>query len=194
MVIENEYREKPAEQIEKICSRLFRFAFFQSVELKIIATLKLQREEIEIKADSLSVPRIAGNLWLPLGDISFSYSLSIWYKTRSWEQALLHVFVRASGVVVEVVITLTMKMKMRMMLRWMMTKSRQRVIAWVIRHYLMYVVLKSDGQSNHHLIIIMMMRSKPRENARARGRGPNRRACSQAIKLVTRPTKSPIFS
>ena len=62
MVIENEYREKPAEQIEKICSRLFRFAFFQSVELKIIATLKLQREEIEIKADSLSVPRIAGNL------------------------------------------------------------------------------------------------------------------------------------
>ena len=61
------------------------------------------------------------------------------------------------GVVVEVVITLTMKMKMRMMLRWMMTKNRQRVIAWVIRHYLMYVVLKSDGQSNHHLIIIMMM-------------------------------------
>ena len=48
-------------------------------------------------------------------------------------------------------------MKMRMMLRWMMTKNRQRVIAWVIRHYLMYVVLKSDGQSNHHLIIIMMM-------------------------------------
>ena len=61
------------------------------------------------------------------------------------------------GVVVEVVITLTMKMKMRMMLRWMMTKNRQRVIAWVFRHYLMYVVLKSDGQSNHHLIIIMMM-------------------------------------
>ena len=62
-------------------------------------------------------------------------------------------------VVVEVVITLTMKMmmKMTMMLRWMKTKNRQKVIAWVIRHYLMYVVLQSDGQSNHHLIIIMMM-------------------------------------
>ena len=60
-------------------------------------------------------------------------------------------------VVAEVVITLTMKMKMKMMLRWMKTKNRQRVIAWVIRHYLMYVVLKSDGQSNHHLIIMMMM-------------------------------------
>ena len=61
------------------------------------------------------------------------------------------------GVVVEVVITLIMKMKMkmRMMLRWMKTKNRQRVIAWVIRHYLMYVVSKSEGQSNHLIIMII---------------------------------------
>ena len=60
----------------------------------------------------------------------------------------------------EVVITLTMKMKMRMMLRWMMTKNRQKVIASVIGHFLVYVVLKSEGQSNHLImiiIIIMMM-------------------------------------
>ena len=63
------------------------------------------------------------------------------------------------AVVVEVVITLIMKMKMkmRMMLRWMKTKNRQRVIAWVIRHYLMYVVSKSEGQSNRLIIIIIMM-------------------------------------
>ena len=61
------------------------------------------------------------------------------------------------GVAVEVVITLTMKMKMKMMLRWMKTKNRQKVIAWVIGHYLKYVVLKLEGQSNHLIIIIIII-------------------------------------
>ena len=51
MVIENECREKPAEQIEKFARGFSALLRFQSVELKIIATLKLQGEEIEIKAD-----------------------------------------------------------------------------------------------------------------------------------------------
>ena len=82
MVIENEYREKPAEQIWKIRSRIFRFAFFQSVELKIITTLKLQGEEIEIKADLFVCPSHCWEfLTTPWGHF-FSYSFSIWYKIR----------------------------------------------------------------------------------------------------------------
>ena len=57
----------------------------------------------------------------------------------------------------EVVITPTMKMKMRMMLRWMKTKNRQKVIASVIGHFLVYVVLKSEGQSNHLIMIIIII-------------------------------------
>ena len=196
MVIENEYREKPAEQIEKFAPGFSALLFFSLLNSKLSPPLSYKERRSKLKQIHCRSLALLAICDCPLGTFPFLIACQFGIKLVAWEQALLHVFVRASGVgvVVEVVITLTMKMKMRMMLRWMMTKNRQRVIAWVIRHYLMYVVLKSDGQSNHHLIIIMMMRSKPRENARARGRGPNRRACSQAIKLVTRPTKSPIFS